>query len=111
MMNPNSCCPYCIAPATICPHLLICMGAPGEALAGALAERLERLWAIIVQHVGDDPLLDPYQVYAQTWRDLIERYALEGGVTVEGDCWGAIFLPDPTRMQAVIEACISAEEL
>jgi hypothetical protein len=87
------------------------MGRPGEVLGGALAERLTRMWQIIVQNVGDDPLLDPHQVYAQTWKDLIQRYAVEGGVTVEGDCWGAIFLPDPTRMDAVVENCISADDL
>ena len=87
------------------------MGAPGEALAGALAERLERLWAIIVQQVGDDPETDPHRVYLQTWRELSERYSAEGDLTIEGDRWMAMYLQDPTRMEAVIEACISAEEL
>jgi hypothetical protein len=87
------------------------MGRPGEVLGGALAERLERLWAIIVQHVGDDPETDPHRVYPQTWRELSERYSAEGDLTIEGDRWMAMYLQDPTRMEAVNEACISAEEL
>jgi hypothetical protein len=79
--------------------------------AGALAERLQRLWAIIVQHVGDDPTVDPHGVYEQTWKDLIQRYALEGGVTVEGDRWTAIYLADVGRMEAAVEACIPQDEL
>ena len=111
MMNQTKCCPYCPSPLAACPHLLIVMGRPGEAVGGALAERLVRMWQIVIGHVGDDPVTDPHGIYEQTWNELFQRYAVEGGVTVEGDRWGAIFLPDPTRMQAVIEACISAEEL
>ena len=87
------------------------MGAPGEALAGALAERLERLWAIIVQHVGDDPETDPHRVYLQTWRELSERYSAEGDLVIEGDGWTAIYVREPDRMEAVAERFIFADEL
>ena len=111
MMDPNRVCPYCSSPATACPHLLLAVEGPGQIFGGALAQRLTRLWEIIIGNVGDDPVTDPHGIYEQTWNELFQRYAVEGGVTVEGDRWGAIFLPDPARMQAVIEACISAEEL
>jgi hypothetical protein len=110
-MDPNHVCPYCPSPADACPHLLICVGRPGEVFAGALAERLQRLWAIIIEHVGDGPTVDQHGVYEQAWNDLIQRYALEGGVAVEGDRWGAIFLADPACMAAVIEACVPLDEL
>ena len=87
------------------------MARPGDALGGALAKRLNRLWQIIIEHVGDDPKVDPHGVHLQTWRDLSERYSAEGDLTIEGDGWMAMYLQDPTRMQAVIEACIAAEEL
>ena len=87
------------------------MGRPGEAIAGALAERLNCLWGIIMLNVGDDSTEDVRGVYAHSWRQLHWRFRREADYAVECDRWGAIFLPDPARMQAVIEACISAEEL
>ena len=110
-MNASACCPYCSSPLAACPHLLIVTGKPGEVLGGALAERLERLWAIIISHVGDDPTIDPHGVYLQTWEDLLRRYSSEGDLVIEGDGWTAIYVREPDRMEAVVEACISAEEL
>jgi hypothetical protein len=111
MMDPNRVCPYCSSPATACPHLLLAVEGPGQIFGGALAQRLTRLWEIIIGNVGDDPVTDPHGVYAQTWRDLIQRYALEGGVTVEGDRWAAIFVEHTARIGTVLEACIPLDEL
>ena len=110
-MDANKCCPYCGSPLAACPHLLICMARPVEALGGALAKRLNRLWQIIIEHVGDDPKVDPHGVYLQTWRDLSERYSAEGDLTIEGDGWTAIYLAEPDRIEAVVEACIPLDEL
>jgi hypothetical protein len=90
---------------------LIVMGLPGEVHAGALAERLRRMWQIIFDGVGDDPAADLRGVYQQSWEDLRERYSAEGDLVIEGDRWSAIYLQDATRMVAVVEACIAADEL
>jgi len=87
------------------------MGRPGEVLGGALAERLTRMWRIIVQNVGDDPLLDPHQVYAQTWQGLLRRYSVQVDLAIEGDRWMAMYLQNPAQMEAVVDACISHDEL
>lgn len=110
-MDANKCCTYCSSPVAICPHLLICMGRPGEALGGALSDRLRRMWQIIRESVGDDPSTDARGVYADSWRELRDRFAAEGDLAIEGDCWTAIYVADPARMGAVVEACISADEL
>ena len=110
-MNASACCPYCSSPLAACPHLLIVTGKPGEVLGGALAERLERLWAIIIWHVGDDPTIDPHGVYEQTWKDLLQRYSSEADLTIEGDSWTAICVADLGRMEAAVEECIPLDEV
>jgi hypothetical protein len=45
------------------------------------------------------------------WQDLRERYSAEGDLVIEGDRWSAIYLQDAPRMEAVVEACIAADEL
>ena len=110
-MNPGRCCPYCLEAASRCPHLLLCAGNPGEIFDGALAERLRRLWLIILQNVGDDPATDPHQVYGQTWRSLLQRYAAEGDLVIEGNGSMAIFVENAAGMASVVERCILADEL
>jgi hypothetical protein len=110
-MDASNCCPYCSSPVAICPHLLIVMGLPGEIFGGALGERLQRLWEIVIMSVGDDPVTDKRGVYLQSWKDLRMRYSDEGDLVVEGDRWTAIYLQDASRMDAVVEACIAADEL
>jgi hypothetical protein len=87
------------------------MGGPGEVNAGALADRLRRMWRIIVDSVGDDPLSDARGVYADSWRDLRDRFAAEAALVIEGESWTALYIQDETRMDATVEACISADEL
>ncbi len=87
------------------------MGKPGEVLGGALAQRLERLWAIIISHVGDDPTIDTHGVYLRTWRDLSERYATQADLMIEGHGVAAIYVADLGRMEAAVEACIPFDEL
>ena len=87
------------------------MGAPGEVLGGAMAQRLTRLWEIIIGNVGDDPVTDPHGVYEQTWKDLLRRYSSEADLTIEDDGWTAIYLADVGRMEAVAERFIFADEL
>ena len=94
-----------------CPHLLLCGGRPGEIRGGALSNRLQRLWQIVVEHVGDDPLEDRHGAYRDAWGQLRIRYAAAADLTVDGDDWTAIIVADPARMDAVVEACISADEL
>ncbi len=87
------------------------MGLPGEVHAGALAERLRRMWQIIVDGVGDDPAADLRGVYSESWQELRDRFAAEADLVIEGDTWIAIYLQEPARMDAVVEACISADDL
>jgi hypothetical protein len=54
---------------------------------------------------------DKRGVYLQSWKDLRERYSAEGDLVIEGDTWIAIYLQEPARMDAVVEACISADDL
>ena len=110
-MDANKCCPFCVQPVDYCPHLLIAMGSPGETIGGALADRLKRLWGIMIVNVGDDPATDTRGVYLQSWKDLRERFSDEGDLVIEGDRWTAVYLQDATRMDAVVEACIAADEL
>ena len=110
-MDPNHCCPFCAAPEIGCPHLLIVMGLPGEVLGGVLSDRLHRMWQIVVEYVGDDPSTDARGVYADSWQELCMRYSDEGDLVIEGDRWTAIYLQDASRMDAVVEACIAADEL
>ncbi len=87
------------------------MGGPGEILGGALGERLQRMWQIVVEHVGDDPSTDARGVYADSWRDLRDRFAAEADSMIESDRWTALFIADPSRMEDAMERCISADEL
>lgn len=87
------------------------MGAPGEVLGGAMAERLAKTWKIIIEHVGDDPETDPHDVYAETWRNMLRRYSSEADLTIESDGWTAIYLAEPDRMEAVAERFVFADEL
>ena len=110
-MNPGRCCPYCPEPSLICPHLLLCVGRPGEICGGSLAERLRQLWLIILQSVGDEPATDPHQVYGQTWRSLLERYVAEGDLAIEENGSTAIFVENATGMATVVERCIPGDDL
>jgi hypothetical protein len=95
----------------LCPHLLLCVGRPGEICGGALAQRLRQLWQIILQNVGDDPAADPHQVYGQTWRSLLQRYAAEGDLMIEGNCATALFVEKAAEMADIVERCIPGDEL
>ena len=110
-MDPNRCCPFCVTPVDSCPHLLVSMGRPGEAIGGAMAERLHRMWQIVIGHVGDDPALDARGVYSDSWRELRDRFAAEADLVIEGDRWTALFVADPSRLEDTLERCISADEL
>jgi hypothetical protein len=110
-MDANTCCPYCSSPVAICPHLLIVMGSPGEVHGGALAERLRRLWQLVIDHVGDDPRQDCRGAYRDTWFQLRGNYAVGADLAIEGDEWTAIFVADPCRMDCVVESCIPLDEL
>ena len=111
MMNQTKCCPYCPSPLAACPHLLIVMGRPGEAVGGALAERLVRMWQIVIGHVGDDPALDARGVYSESWQALCVRFGRASELAIEGDDWVAMFIKDVDQMDAVVENCISADDL
>ena len=111
MMNPSKCCPYCPSPAEPCPHLLIVMGKPGEVIGGAMAERLVRMWRHIVDAVGDDPVADARGVYSESWQALCVRFGRASELAIEGDDWVAMFIKDVDQMDAVVENCISADEL
>jgi hypothetical protein len=87
------------------------MGSPGEVNAGALAARLRRMWQIVVEHVGDDPREDRHGAYRDMWDQLRRNYAVGADLAIERDEWIAIFVADPSRMDCVVEACISADEL
>jgi len=87
------------------------MGGPGEILGGALGERLQRMWQIVIEHVGDDPLSDARGVFADSWRELRDRLAAEADSMIESDRWTALFIADPSRMEDAMERCISAHEL
>jgi hypothetical protein len=87
------------------------LGRPGEIRGGRLAERLRRLWTIIVDAVGDDPVTDSRGVYQQTWVDLCERFSAEGDLVIEGESLTAIYVGDLARTAEVIESCIPASEL
>lgn len=110
-MDPDPCCPYCLEVASRCPHLLIYAGQPGEILGGGLAERLRALWGGIIVNVGDDPVLDGRGVYAETWRNLLQRYAAEGDLAIEENGSTAIFVENATGMAIVVERCIPRDEL
>jgi hypothetical protein len=110
-MDANKCCPFCATTVDSCPHLLICMGLPGAVNIGALAARLYRMWQIIVENVGDDPLSDARGVYADSWRELRDRFAAEADSMIESDRWTAPFIADPSRMEDALERCIAADEL
>jgi CO dehydrogenase/acetyl-CoA synthase gamma subunit (corrinoid Fe-S protein) len=110
-MDPDHCCPFCAAAETTCPHLLICMGSPGEVNAGSLGERLQRLWEIVIVNVGDDLALDARGVYADSWRELRDRFAAEADSMIESDRWTALFIADPSRMEDALERCIAADGL
>ena len=87
------------------------MGGPGEVLGGALGERLQRMWQIVIEHVGDDPLKDQHGAYRDAWSQLRTRYAAAADLTADGDGWTAIFVADPSRMDSVVESCIPLDEL
>jgi hypothetical protein len=87
------------------------MGRPGEALDGALATRLSSMWQIIVDSVGDDPATDTRGVYADSWQELCVRFGRASELAIEGDDWVAMFIKDVDQMDAVVENCISADEL
>ena len=110
-MDPGPCCPYCLEAGSRCPHLLIYGGQHGEVLGGGLAERLRAHWAIIVVNVGDDPVLDARGVYAETWRNLLQRYAAEGDLAIEENGSTAIFVENATGMATVVERCIPGDDL
>ena len=110
-VDPSQCCPFCVTPVDCCPHLLICMGSPGEALGGALADRLRQLWSIILMSVGDDPATDARGVYLQSWRELQALYAAEADLTIDGDDWIAVFVSEASAMDRVVEACVPLDEL
>ena len=110
-MDPNRCCPFCAASETTYPHLLVCMGSPGEVGSGALADRLKRLWEIVIGNVGDDPALDARGVYSESWQELHERYRRATDLVIEGDDWVAMFIKDADRVDSAVEACIAADEL
>ena len=87
------------------------MARPGEALDGALATRLSSMWQIIVDSVGDDPATDTRGVYADSWRELRDRFSTEADLVIEGESWTALYIQDAPRLDAVVEACIAADEL
>jgi hypothetical protein len=87
------------------------MGSPGEVNAGALSDRLHRMWQIVIEHVGDDPSTDARGVYADSWRDLRDRFAAEAALVIEVNTWIAMYLQEPARMDAVVEKCIAADDL
>jgi hypothetical protein len=87
------------------------MGKPGEVIGGAMAERLHRMWQIVIGHVGDDPALDARGVYADSWRELCDRFSTEADLVIEGESWTALYIQDATRMDAVLEVGIAADEL
>ena len=80
-------------------------------MGGAMAERLVRMWRHIVDAVGDDPVTDAHGVFARSWRDLIERYATQADLLIEGDGVAAICVADLGRMEAAVEQCIPQDEL
>ena len=87
------------------------MARPSEALDGALATRLSSMWQIIVDSVGDDPATDPRGVYADSWRELRDRFSTEADLVIEGEPWTALFVADPSRLEDTLERCISADDL
>jgi len=107
-MNPEIHCPHCLVPSDDCPHLLILLSrTPGQVLGGPLAPRMNRMWELIVEGVGEDPggVLD------ESWCNLKHQVAAEADQVVEEGGYASIFIQDPTRMEAVIEACFPIEEL
>jgi hypothetical protein len=110
-MVADKCCPFCAPPVKSCPHLLVSMGKPGEVLGGALGERLQRLWEIVIMSVGDDPAADARGVYSDSWNELCARFGRASDLVIEGDDWVAMFIKDSDRVDAVVEHCIAADEL
>lgn len=101
-------CPFCPLAPKDCPHLLILMSrTPGEVLAGPLAPRMNRMWQLITEGVGEDP----GGVLFESWENLRHQVAAEADQLVEEGGCAAIFVADATRMEAVIEACFPIEEL
>ena len=76
-------------------------------LAGPLAPRMNRMWELIVEGVGEDPggVLD------EAWCNLRHQIAAEADQLVEEEGCAAIFVADPIRMEQVIEDCFPIEEL
>jgi hypothetical protein len=110
-MDAGKFCPFCVQPIDACPHLLVSMGKPGETIGGALADRLKRLWRIIIVNVGDDPALDARGVYSDSWQELCARFGRATDLVIEADDWVAMFIKDADRVDSVVEACIAADEL
>ena len=101
-------CPFCPLSPKDCPHLLVLVGnQPGQVLAGPLAPRMNRMWELITEAVGEDP----GGVLFESWENLRHQIAAEADQLVEEGGYASIFIQDPTGMEAAIEACFPIEEL